>query len=91
MIRITTENSGNGILFSVADNGIGIGKSEMKKIFQKLYRVHTGNIHDIRGFGLGLNYVKAIVEEHRGKITVDSEVNAGSTFTVYLPYRIPEH
>jgi two-component system phosphate regulon sensor histidine kinase PhoR len=91
MIRIATENSGNGVLLSVADNGIGVSKADLKKIFQKLYRVHTGNVHDIRGFGLGLNYVKAIVEEHRGKITVESEVNAGSTFKVYLPYQIPEH
>jgi two-component system, OmpR family, phosphate regulon sensor histidine kinase PhoR len=91
VIRITTENNGNGILMTITDNGIGISKAEMKKIFQKLYRVHTGNIHDIRGFGLGLNYVKAIVEEHRGKITVESEVNAGSSFRIYLPYRIPDH
>lgn len=91
LIRISTETGGNGILLSVADNGIGISKPDMKKIFQKLYRVHTGDIHDIRGFGLGLNYVKAIVEEHQGKITVESEVNVGSTFKVFLPYRIPEH
>jgi two-component system phosphate regulon sensor histidine kinase PhoR len=91
VIRISTETAGNGILLSVADNGIGISKPDMKKIFQKLYRVHTGDFHDIRGFGLGLIYVKAIVEEHQGKITVESEVNVGSTFKVFLPYRIPEH
>ena len=91
LIRISTETSGNGILLSVTDNGIGIPKADLKKIFQKLYRVHTGNVHDIRGFGLGLSYVKAIVEEHRGKISVESEVNAGSTFRIYLPYRIPEY
>ncbi len=91
LIRISTETNGNGILLSVADNGIGISKAEIRKIFQKLYRVHTGDVHDIRGFGLGLNYVKAIVDEHHGKITVESEVNAGSTFRVFLPYRIPEH
>ena len=90
LIRITTENSGNGILMKISDNGIGIPKADMKKIFQKLYRVHTGDIHDVKGFGLGLNYVKAIVEEHRGWITVDSEINAGSTFSVFLPFRIPE-
>ena len=91
MIHITTENSGNGILMTISDNGIGISKTDQKKIFQKLYRVHTGDIHDVKGFGLGLNYVKAIVDEHRGKISVDSELNVGSTFKVFLPYRIPEH
>lgn len=91
MIHIDTENSGNGILMTISDNGIGISKTDQKKIFQKLYRVHTGDIHDVKGFGLGLNYVKAIVDEHRGKISVDSELNVGSTFKVFLPYRIPEH
>jgi two-component system, OmpR family, phosphate regulon sensor histidine kinase PhoR len=91
LITVKTENNGNGILMTISDNGIGIGKSEIKKIFQKLYRVHTGDIHNVRGFGLGLSYVQAIVEEHKGKISVESEVNIGSSFKIYLPYRIPEH
>ena len=90
VIRIITENAGNGIVMTIEDNGIGIGKNEQKKIFDKLYRVPTGNIHEVRGFGLGLNYVKAIVEEHHGKITLESEVNKGSKFKVFLPFVIKE-
>jgi len=86
MIRISTENSGNGLLVTIEDNGIGISKAEQKKIFDKLYRVPTGNIHQVRGFGLGLSYVKAIVGEHNGKISLESEVNKGSKFKVFLPF-----
>jgi two-component system phosphate regulon sensor histidine kinase PhoR len=90
MIRVSTENTGNGILLTIEDNGIGISKAEQKKIFDKLYRVPTGNIHEVRGFGLGLSYVKAIVEEHRGKISIESEVGRGSKFKVFLPFVIKE-
>ena len=90
MIRITTENANNGIVMTIEDNGIGIGKNEQKKIFDKLYRVPTGNIHEVRGFGLGLSYVKAIVEEHHGKISLESEANRGSKFRVFLPFVIKE-
>jgi two-component system phosphate regulon sensor histidine kinase PhoR len=86
VIIIRTENTSNGIILTIEDNGIGIQKSEQKKIFDKLYRVPTGNIQDVRGFGLGLSYVKAIVEEHRGRITLDSEINKGTTFKVFLPF-----
>ncbi len=84
-IVINTVNKGDNILIRVSDNGIGISKSNQKKIFEKLYRVHTGNVHDFKGFGLGLNYVKVIVELHKGSISVDSEPGKGSTFTVVLP------
>jgi two-component system phosphate regulon sensor histidine kinase PhoR len=90
LIRIITENVNNGIVLTIEDNGIGIGKNEQKKIFEKLYRVPTGNIHEVRGFGLGLNYVKAIVEEHHGKINLESEVNKGSKCKVFLPFKIKE-
>ena len=90
VIRIRTENSGQGITLKVEDNGSGISKHEQKKIFDKLYRIPTGNIHDVRGFGLGLSYVKAIVEEHKGKINIESEMNKRTIFTIYLPYKIPE-
>jgi len=90
LIRISTENAGSGIVMTIEDNGIGIGKNEQKKIFDKLYRVSTGNIHEVRGFGLGLSYVKAIVEEHHGKISLESEANKGSRFRVFLPFKIRE-
>lgn len=89
-IRVTTETSGKGILMSVYDNGTGISKQEQKKIFDKLYRIPTGNIHNVRGFGLGLSYVKAIVGVHHGKITVESEMNKGSVFRIYLPYKLAD-
>jgi two-component system phosphate regulon sensor histidine kinase PhoR len=85
VIEVRSKNLHDGILVSIKDNGIGISKSNQKKIFDKLYRVHTGNVHDFKGFGLGLNYVKAIVEQHNGNITVESELGKGSIFHVYLP------
>ena len=86
VITVRTENTSNGILMTIEDHGIGISKTEQKKIFDKLYRVPTGNIQDVRGFGLGLSYVKAIVEEHHGRISIDSEINKGTTFRVYIPF-----
>lgn len=85
-IKILTENYMDGVKICIRDNGVGISKENQKKIFDKLYRVPTGNIHDVKGFGLGLSYVKTIVELHGGRITVDSELKKGSMFCLFLPF-----
>ena len=85
MIHILTKNERNGLLIEVSDNGIGIKKENIKLIFDKFYRVPTGNVHDVKGFGLGLFYVKLIIEAHKGKIEVKSTVGKGTTFSIWLP------
>lgn len=85
-IRIATHSDDEGITLSVADNGIGIAPSEQRKIFDKLYRIPTGNLHNAKGFGLGLSYVKSVVERHGGRIRVESTPGQGSTFHIFLPF-----
>jgi len=85
-IKVSTENVKTGIMISIEDNGIGISKKNQNKIFDKLYRVPMGDLHDFKGFGLGLSYVKAIVEYHKGSVRLESELKKGTKFDVFLPY-----
>ena len=87
-ITVRTRNNGKGIFMSVEDKGIGMSKSEQSRIFERFYRKPSGNVHDVKGFGLGLNYAQAIVNAHRGNITVHSEPGKGSRFEVFLPFNL---
>lgn len=85
-IDVKTDNTENGVIIMICDNGLGISKDDQKKIFEKLYRIPTGNIHNVKGYGLGLSYVKFIVDKHHGSISVESEVGQGTKFRIFLPF-----
>jgi len=85
VIEVSTENVKDYVLIKVKDNGAGMSKTAQKRIFEKFYREHTGDLHNVKGHGLGLAYVKRIVEDHNGQIFVESEKGKGSTFTVKMP------
>lgn len=85
LISIHTENTKKGISIAINDNGIGMTKEHLIHVFEKFYRVPKGSVHDVKGFGIGLFYVKFVVEAHGGKVTVESEYGKGSTFTIWLP------
>ncbi|TFV96296.1 HAMP domain-containing histidine kinase [Algoriphagus kandeliae] len=87
MITVRAWEEEDQILISIQDQGIGLSKDAQRKIFDKFYRVPTGNLHDVKGFGLGLSYVKTMLEAHKGGISVKSELGKGSTFTINLPKR----
>ncbi len=84
-IDVFTENVANSIIIKIQDQGNGMTKQVSKRIFEKFYREHTGNVHNVKGHGLGLAYVKRIVEDHQGTVTVESEKGKGSTFSIKMP------
>ncbi|MEN0004837.1 MAG: HAMP domain-containing sensor histidine kinase [Bacteroidota bacterium] len=87
-ISVHTRNVPNGVEVIIKDKGIGMSKEARKNIFDKFYRVHTGNLHDVKGFGLGLSYVKAMITAHKGQIDVKSELGKGSSFILFFPFHV---
>jgi two-component system phosphate regulon sensor histidine kinase PhoR len=85
VIEISTENVKDFILIKIKDSGIGMSKTAQKRIFEKFYREHTGDVHNVKGHGLGLAYVKRIVDDHNSQIFVESEKGKGSTFIIKVP------
>jgi two-component system phosphate regulon sensor histidine kinase PhoR len=86
-ITVSTASTMHGLTLSVADKGMGMSPDQVRKIFDRFYRIPTGNLHDVKGFGLGLAYVKRIVELHGGDIVVHSEPQSGTTFSLFFPFQ----
>lgn len=87
LIRISTHSTHKHMVIRIEDNGIGMNKETVKRIFEKFYRAHTGNVHNVKGFGLGMSYVKSVIDAHKGRIKVDSTIGKGSTFIVEIPLK----
>jgi two-component system, OmpR family, phosphate regulon sensor histidine kinase PhoR len=86
VITVSTQNAEKGLILSFQDKGIGMSKTVQSKIFERFYRQSSGNVHDVKGFGLGLNYARAIIDAHKGNIIVTSEPGKGSRFDIFLPF-----
>jgi two-component system phosphate regulon sensor histidine kinase PhoR len=86
-VKLSTDNTNNGIRIIVEDKGIGMSREQQNKIFEKFYRASGGNVHNVKGFGLGLSYVKAVVDAHHGSINVKSKLNVGTEFIIQLPFK----
>lgn len=84
-ITITTHSTGKHFIIRIDDKGIGMSRESVKRVFEKFYRAHTGNLHNVKGFGLGMSYVKTIIDAHKGRIKVDSVLGKGTSFTVEIP------
>lgn len=86
-VKISTQVEGKKFVMRFEDNGIGMNKETVKRVFERFYRAHTGNLHNVKGFGLGLSYVKTLIQAHHGDIKVDSTLGKGSTFVIELPLK----
>ena len=85
MLEVLSKQVRDHLSIKVKDNGVGIKKEYLKKVFERFYRAPSGNVPNVKGFGLGLAYVKKIINDHKGSITAESDLNIGTTFTIHLP------